>query len=172
MSGIIGRGSKTGIIGGTPKFNDVSWDGTDVVTPVACAATSTMTASTNYDLGTVAIPEEGIYYVFCNLRWAFTDTNAGYVRVGLHSGTGITNQKMQFEQLGAAASTANINLHTSFIVNFHNYPQYPMDVILRAFNTTENGKFLQNDSNGINNYGAIKIARSSTTSSGTTQIGL
>ena len=65
MSGIIGRGSsKSGIIDGHGNHGEYFL--TDVTTPVACAATSTMTASTNYELGTVSNPEEGIYSVFCN----------------------------------------------------------------------------------------------------------
>ena len=156
----------------SPKFSDVSWDGSGVITPVSVAATSTLASGSTTSLATLNITEEGIYSVFCNLRWGFTDTNNGYMRIFLYSGSEIGNQKMQFEQIGVAGGNANVNIHTSWIMNFHNYDQYPYAVILKAYNTGATSRFHQNDANGYANFGAIKFARSSTTSAGATQIGL
>jgi len=172
MSGIIGgAGSKSGVIGLTPKFSDVSWDGSGVITPVNVAATSTLASGSTTGLATLNITEEGIYSVFCNLRWGFTNVNNGYLRIYLYSGSEISNQKMQFEQVAVVSGNANLNIHTSWIMNFHNYAQYPYAVILKAYNIGSNTRFHQNDSNGYTNFGAIKFARSSITSAGATQIG-
>ena len=155
----------------SPKFSDVSWDGSGVITPVNVAATSTLASGSTTSLATLNITEEGIYSVFCNLRWGFTNSNSGFMRIFLYSGSEIGNQKMQFELVAVVAGNANLNIHTSWIMNFHNYDQYPYAVILKAYNHGATTRFHQNDTNGYTNFGAIKFARSSITSAGATQIG-
>ena len=167
MSGIIGgAGSKSGVIG-----DDFWRTGSGVITPVNVPATSTLASASTTDLATLNITEEGIYDVFCNLRWGFTNVNNGYMRIYLHSGTEIGGQRMQFEQIAVVAGNANKQTYSSWIMNFHNYPQYPYAVILRAYNTGATSRFHQNDANGIANFGATKLGRSTTLSSGATQVG-
>ncbi len=143
------------------------------VTPVS-PAYQNMGSTAFYNLGSISIPSSGDWRVFTHLRWGFNSL-AGYVNIQLSTTTGsgglIGYPKMQFERVSSAGGNSNLGLTSEFIVRFGTAVSFPYTLYLLAYEQGTGTVFLQNDVNGPNQLGAIKLASTTSTASAPVQIG-
>lgn len=144
----------------------------DYVTPVNMAYQNMGTSGTQYNLGSISIPSAGDWIVKTHCRWGFT-TYSGFLRTYLSTTTGsagaFTIQRMQWERI--TASGGNLGLFTDWHIRIGTGATFPYTIYLIAHQEGSGTSFLQQDSNGYNTLGAIKIASTTSTGSTPVQIG-
>ena len=171
MSGIIGSaGSKSGVIGNIKTLSGETYATPSNLSNISSLSNST---ATDYTLGTLAIPNAGIWKVDTTLRMGWNNLTGGYIKVHLIGAvSGTTNARMVLEN--PSQSMANANLGTSYWwiidVKTGNTFNYTVTLSLRNQNTDSDTVFHVNDSNGIPSMTAIKLRDTTTTGTGMAEI--
>lgn len=147
----------------------------DIVSPVNLGVTNMGSANTYYNLGSISIPSAGVWRIWSSMRWGSQSANC-FIRCQLSSTTGnggvFVYPRMQFENIQASSGNMNLECAAEWIVTFGTGITYPYTVYFGAFEGNSGGTvFLQNDSNGYNQLGAIKIASTTSSASTPAQVG-
>lgn len=127
--------------------------------------------NTEYELSSISIPSPGIWFVWSHLRWGFNSSNL-FVRLRV-DGTGSSGVtwKMQFERIASSQANSNISLTANWIIDVGSGNSFPYTLRMYAYKSGSGTCFLQNDSNGYNAFGAMRIAKTTNTASGYIQRG-
>ena len=128
-----------------------------------------------YTLDTIDIPSAGYWQIWSELRWGWYQ-RASWSKVGLYflgytSGSSNTF-RMSLENPGQMQANANETHHYEWILEFYNGASFPQTVTLKLYsNAGFSSFFLQNDANGWNAYGAIKLKPSVNAANGARWVG-
>jgi len=177
---INGSGLITGIsAGGLP---DGSVTAADLASGVVDGYIDTVSANfsgtgqtlgTTITAGTVTLPSSGIWIINYHSRIRFNNMTAfHHVHLADSANNAITNNILTIERLGYNG-TANINQLHSFMIDVAN-GNTTFDVNVRSYiiNRTTSDFYLYSDSNGRQGVNCFKIAESTTSGTGATNLGL
>jgi len=127
--------------------------------------------NTGYNLANMSIPSAGVWFIWTHLRWGFNNSSQ-FTRIRV-DGANSSNilWKMQVERIGTSTPNSNVSLTSNFIVEVGSGNTFPYTLRLYAYKSGTGTLFLQNDSNGYNAFGALKIAKTSVTTATMSQKG-
>jgi len=127
--------------------------------------------NTQYNLANMSIPSAGVWFVWTHLRWGFSgNTHFTRIKVDGSNSSGIL-WKMQEERIAVYTGNANMSLTSNFIIEVGSGNTFPYTLGLYGYKSGGGTLFLQNDSNGYNAFGALKIAKTSVTTATMAQKG-
>ena len=171
MSGIINSaGSKSGIIGNIKTLSGETFATPSNLSNIPSLANS---SATNYTLGTLNIPNAGIWKVDVTLRMGWNNFTAGFIKIWLDGAAGgSTLVRMVIEN--PSQSQANANLGTSYWwiidVKTGNTFNYTVTLTLHNANSDSDTVFHVNDSNGVPSMTAIKLRDTTSTGTGMAEL--
>ncbi len=142
----------------------------DYVQPVNVGYQS-FSDNTEYNLANMSIPSAGVWFIWTHLRWGFNNSSQ-FTRIRV-DGANSSNikWKMQVERIGTSTPNSNVSLTSNFIVEVGSGNTFPYTLRLYGYKSGTGTLFLQNDSNGYNAFGALKIAKTSVTTATMSQKG-
>ena len=147
----------------------------DIVRPVGISHVNLGAANTYYNLASIQIPSPGIWKVFSHCRWGGPSSNP-FIRLILSTTTGnggtFTNSRMQLEQPVSNGGNFNLGSYSEWHIDCGLTGSYPMTIYLGAFQGNAAASlFITQDSNGTNEFGAVKMATTTYTGSSPTGYG-